>query len=103
MFPALTEPWHAEDVLNFTKAPYVPAGDPEVVLLDGAEYLTYFEFKNVVQDCPSVRVILLDDSNRARAEKTWRIREHLLQDPSWKHVAGSQVDRNGWDVFEKNE
>jgi hypothetical protein len=61
--------------------------DPQVVLLDGAEYLTWFEFVEQIQNCPSIQVIMLDDSNRHRAQKTWMIQDALLNSPDWKRVA----------------
>jgi hypothetical protein len=97
-FPTLTESWHMEDVRNFWSCPYVAPIDPEVVLLDGAEYLTQFEFERVFQDMSSVRVFLLDDTHTA---KTPLINSYLLEHPHWTRVAYSDTERNGWAVFER--
>ena len=98
LFPHVNEQWHTEDVRNFWSCKYVPIEEPEVVLLDGAEYLTQFEFDRVFRDCPSVRVYILDDTHTA---KTPRINEFLLNHPEWTRVAYSDTERNGWAVFEK--
>lgn len=97
-FPALTEDWHSEDIRNFWSCPYVAPNDPEVVLLDGAEYLTQFEFERVFRDMPGIRVFLLDDTHTA---KTPLIYSYLLEHPEWRRVAYSDVERHGWAVFER--
>lgn len=97
-FAEVSEAWHTEDVRNFWSCPYVPIQDPEVVLLDGAEYLTQFEFDRVFKDCPSVRVYMLDDT---RTWKTPFINKYLLEHPEWTRVAYSDTERNGWAIFEK--
>lgn len=97
-FPEVVESWHVEDVRNFWACPYVPIENPEVVLLDGAEYLTQFEFDRVFKDCPSVRMYLLDDTCAA---KTARINRYLLDHSEWTRVAYSDTERNGWAVFER--
>jgi hypothetical protein len=43
-FPEVVESWHVDDIRNFWGCSYVPPTDPDVILLDGAEYLTWFEF-----------------------------------------------------------
>ena len=98
MFPNVTEPWHIEDIKNFWSCPHVPIKDPEVVLLDGAEYLTQFEFDRVFDQSPAVRVYLLDDT---QVSKTMHINTFLLNNPEWKRVAYSDTERNGWAVFER--
>ena len=49
VFPTMNEAWHSEDIRNFWSCSYVPLDNPEVILLDGAEYLTYFEFEKLKQ------------------------------------------------------
>jgi hypothetical protein len=98
LFPDRVRTWHAEDLLNCKTCPYVAPEDPEVVLLDGAEYLTQFEFDRVFREMPSVRVYLLDDTMVA---KTQRIVAYLLAQPDWVRVAYSDTQRNGWAVFER--
>jgi hypothetical protein len=99
-FPEVVESWHTEDIRNFWSCPHIPIDNPEVVLLDGAEYLTQFEFDRVFRDCPSVRVYLLDDTCAA---KTARISEYLRTHPGWTRVAYSDTERNGWAVFERRQ
>lgn len=96
LFPRMNESWHAEDIMNFHSCIYVAANAPEVVLLDGAEYLTYFEFQKL-KTMPSIRVFLLDDTN---ADKCRQIKRELERDTLWGLVASGN-DRNGWAVFER--
>lgn len=98
-FPLVNPDWHAADIRNFWTCPYVPIQTPEVVLLDGAEYLTVYEFERVFRDCPSVRVFLLDDTKTAKNPQAY---QYLLNNPEWARVAYSESDsRNGWAVFER--
>ncbi len=98
LFPGVNEQWHSEDVRNFWSCSHIPIEEPEVVLLDGAEYLTQFEFERVFRGCPSVRVYILDDTHTA---KTPRINDFLLNHPEWTRIAYSDTERKGWAVFEK--
>lgn len=95
--PTLTTEWHTEDMKNFWACPYVPMNDPEVVLLDGAEYLTYFEFEKM-KTMSGIRVVLLDDVS---IDKCRAISASLLQHPDWTRIAYSETERNGWAVFER--
>lgn len=97
IFPKINETWHTEDIQNFWNCSYIPIDNPEVVLLDGAEYLTYFEFQKL-KDKNSIQVFMLDD---ICSEKCSWIYQYLLNNQEWKHVAGSTNERNGWAVFEK--
>jgi hypothetical protein len=97
VFPKLTVAWHSEDVDNFWSASYVPMEDPEVVLLDGAEYLTYFEFEEMKR-MTGIKVFMLDDS---AVDKCRDIHRYLLANPDWTRVAYSDTDRNGWSIFER--
>ena len=96
LFPHLTLAWHTEDVENFWSCSYIPMKDPEVVLLDGAEYLTWFEFETM-KNIESIRVFLLDD---VYTDKCPRIFAYLQDHPDWKLVVKGE-DRLGWAVFEK--
>ena len=89
--------WQADDERWFKTTPYVDAValQPEVVLLDGGEYITYFEYQLLK---PHARVFLLDDT---AVDKCKRIVEELSADPQWKHIASGK-DRNGWAVFQRN-
>lgn len=100
MFPRINEEWHVADIRNFWSCRHVPMEEPEVVLLDGAEYLTQFEFDRVFKEYPSVRVYLLDDTTTA---KTPRINSYLLNHPDWVRVAHSDTDRHGWAIYERRQ
>lgn len=100
LHPMMNAGWHTDDIRNFWSCPYVSMNDPEVVLLDGAEYLTWFEFMKVV-NIPSVRVLILDDTNRNLSVKCYKIVEALLANPEWKRTEFSDTERNGWAIFEK--
>lgn len=95
--PHINSEWHSDDVRNFGTCPYIAMDDPEVILLDGAEYLTWFEFERMIHTT-AASVYLLDDTHTAKCPK---ILEWFGQHPEWKCVAGSDTDRNGWAVFEK--
>ena len=97
VFPQLVETWHAEDIKNFWNCPYSPIDNPEVVLLDGAEYLTYFEFQQL-KELKSIQVFILDD---ICAEKCKNICLYLFHHPDWKIVDSSLLERNGWAIFER--
>ena len=96
---SINEEWHSGDITAFNTASYfdVQAFLPEVVCLDGGEYITYFEYLEVKDIC---KVFLLDDTAVAKCK---RIVEELRKDPSWKCVAGNDQERNGWAVFERLE
>lgn len=89
--------WHSEDLKNFRNSPFINIGrfNPEVVLLDGGEYITYFEYLEVKD---TARVLMLDDTAVAKCK---RIVEELNSNPQWKCIAGSFTERNGWHVFER--
>lgn len=98
IFPNLNLEWHTEDINNFWTCPYVPMNDPQIVLLDGAEFLTYFEFQKM-KDISSIKVFMLDD---VHSNKCPRINQYLLDRPEeWTRVAYSDHERNGWAVFER--
>lgn len=96
-FPTANATWHREDVENFWAAPYIAPEDPEVVLLDGAEYLTWYEFDRVFKDMSSVQVFLLDDT---KTDKTPAVLASLLE-RGWVRTAGSDTERNGWAMLER--
>jgi hypothetical protein len=94
--PYINTEWHTNDITNFWSCPYVPMNDPQVILLDGAEYLTWFEFEKMIKTNASV--YLLDDTRSAKCPK---ILEWFAMHPEWKHIAGSDIERLGWAVFER--
>jgi hypothetical protein len=89
--------WHAEDMSNFRVAAFQDMVEfrPQVALLDGGEYMTYFEYL-VLKDM--VDVFLLDDTSITKCK---RIVQELSADAGWEWVAGSSVERNGWQVFQR--
>jgi hypothetical protein len=90
--------WHDADTKNFEQSPYVPMKDPQVILLDGAEYLTYFEFMYLIKHS-SATVYLLDDTVSAKCAK---VVEWFAVHPEWTRVAFSDTERNGWAVYERS-
>ena len=65
----------------------------DVVLLDGGEYTTYFEYQ-MLRD--RAKYLLLDD---VKVEKCKRIRRELLDSNRWKLIAEDLQLRNGWSAF----
>jgi len=95
--PSINLEWHFEDIKNFWGCSYIAMNDPQVILLDGAEYLTWFEFEKMIRETTAT-VYLLDDTQTSKCPK---ILEWFAQHPEWKKVAYSDTERNGWAVFEK--
>jgi len=89
--------WHNYDINNFKTAGYFDVNkfNPEVVMLDGGEYITYFEYLKLKD---IVKVFLLDDTAVAKCN---RIVQELSNNSEWRLVAGNVQERNGWHVFEK--
>jgi len=96
MFESVNTKWLRDDMASFFKTSYfdVESYKPEVVLLDGSEYLTYFEFKKLYN---STKVFILDDIN---TEKCKRVVEELKSSTKWKEVYFEPSQRNGWAVYE---
>lgn len=94
--PSINIEWHTQDVMHFWNCKYVPMNDPEVILLDGAEYLTWFEFEKMIKTT-NASVYLLDDTQTAKCPK---ILEWFKSHPEWKRVDGSDTERNGWAIYE---
>ena len=97
MFDSVNIEWLRDDMSSFFKTSYfdIESFNPEVVLLDGSEYLTYFEFKKLYN---STKVFILDDIN---TEKCKKIVEELKSDSKWREVRIDTTQRNGWAVYEK--
>jgi hypothetical protein len=93
----IRQDWHVEDLEHFKNSPYINISsfNPEVVLLDGGEYITYFEYLEVKD---TAQVLMLDDTAVAKCK---RIVDELNTDPAWTCVAESFTERNGWHVFER--
>lgn len=96
-FESVNIEWLKEDVRNVVTSTYFDFKDfiPEVVLLDGSEYLTYFEFKKLYE---TTKVFILDDIN---TEKCKKIVEELDANSEWILINKVTSERNGWAVYEK--
>lgn len=98
MFEGLVEHWHDVDMENLATCTLLEDRDFDVVFLDGGEYTTYFEYNELVTKCPSLRMIICDDTNMNKCKK---VREELLASADWKILVDRPDDRNGWCAFIK--
>jgi hypothetical protein len=94
--PQINPEWHNKDVSNFFNSSYVEPNDPEVILLDGGEYFTYFEFKKLIKTTKA-SVYILDDTRTSKCQK---IVEWFDVAPEWSLVASGDA-RNGWAIYSK--
>lgn len=91
--------WNAIDIVNmkqcdlFLNRPNLPKVF-DVILLDGGEFTTYYEFQILKSRC---KVLMLDDIN---VDKCKKIVEELRTDASWKIIKQNNV-RNGYLIAEK--
>ncbi len=72
----------------------------DLVYLDGGEFTSYAEFKQV-RHCATY--IVLDDCNPRLCVKNFRSRNALLHDSAWILLADEMNDRNGWCAFRKTQ
>jgi predicted O-methyltransferase YrrM len=99
VFPDIIDKWHVVDVENikncnqFLERKDIPQLF-DVILLDGGEYTTYFEFLKIKDKC---RVLMMDDVNTDKCKK---IVEILNNDNTWRLVYFDH-QRNGFAVFER--
>ena len=66
----------------------------DVLLLDGGEFTTYYEFQILKNKC---KIIMLDDIN---ADKCKLIIDEIYSDPNWKIIKQMNV-RNGYLIAER--
>lgn len=66
----------------------------DVILLDGGEFTTYYEFQLLKNRC---KTLMLDDVN---SDKCHLIYKELISDPSWKILKKNNL-RNGYLIAEK--
>jgi len=91
--------WNEVDIANmkkcklFLERPNLP-DIFDVVLLDGGEFTTYYEFQLLKNRC---RILMLDD---AFVDKCKLIIEEIKADPSWKILNVLNI-RNGFVIAEK--
>jgi hypothetical protein len=91
--------WNEVDILNMKKCnlflnrPELPSIF-DVILLDGGEFTTYFEFQILKDKC---KILMLDDIN---VDKCTLIVKEIESDPSWK-IIKKENTRNGFLIAEK--
>jgi hypothetical protein len=91
--------WNEIDIINMKKCnlflnrPNIPDMF-DVLLLDGGEFTTYYEFQILKNRC---KVIMLDDTN---ADKCKLIVNEIKNDSSWKIIKQNDT-RNGFLIAEK--
>lgn len=91
--------WNEVDLINMKKCnlflsrPNIPEIF-DVVLLDGGEFTTYYEFQLLKNRC---KVIMLDD---VKADKCILIAQEIISDPTWKIIKRGDV-RGGYLIAEK--
>lgn len=100
---ALYKKWNEVDVLNmqcckvFLERQNIP-NVFDVILLDGGEFTTYFEFQLLKDRC---RLLLLDDIN---VDKCKKIVEEIRANPKkWTIVKEDNFTRNGFMICWNNE
>jgi hypothetical protein len=90
--------WHEVDMLNMQKCavfldrPEIPQLF-DVLLLDGGEFTTYYEFQLLKNRC---KILMLDDTN---VDKCTKIVQEIEKDPSWRILKRVNV-RNGYLIAE---
>jgi len=91
--------WNEVDLINMKKCnlflsrPNLPEVF-DVVLLDGGEFTTYYEFQLLKHRC---KILMLDDVN---VDKCKLIVKELESDPSWRIIQKDNT-RNGFLIAEK--
>ena len=91
--------WNEVDIINmkqcdlFLNRPNLPEIF-DVILLDGGEFTTYYEFQILKNRC---KILMLDDIN---VDKCKLIVEEIKSDKSWKIIKNDNT-RNGYLIAEK--
>jgi hypothetical protein len=92
--------WNEVDIINmkkcnlFLERPNLP-NIFDVVLLDGGEFTTYYEFQILKNRC---RILMLDDIG---VDKCRLIVEEIRADKTWKIITENRSLRNGFLIAEK--
>jgi hypothetical protein len=98
IFPSANLQWLHIDLSNMAECGTFVEEDPsivyDVVLLDGGEYTTYFEYQLLKSRC---HILILDDT---QTDKCSLIRQELLTSSQWLVLEDHPYDRNGWSVFQ---
>ena len=91
--------WHEVDMLNMQKCalflnrPEIPKVF-DVLLLDGGEFTTYYEYQLLKDRC---KILMLDDVD---VDKCTKIVQEIKVDPSWRILKHVKV-RNGYLIAER--
>jgi hypothetical protein len=92
--------WNEVDLINmkrcnvFLNRPNLPDMF-DVILLDGGEFTTYYEYQLLKNRC---KILMLDDIN---CDKCSLIVKELKSDPTWKIIKEEKYIRNGYLIAEK--
>jgi hypothetical protein len=91
--------WNEIDIVNMKRCNIFLQRDNlpdvfDIILLDGGEFTTYYEFQLLKNRC---KVLMLDDIN---TDKCTLIVKELCADPTWKIIKRSNT-RNGYLIAEK--
>ena len=105
VFPSLKDNadfrrWHTVDLGNIALCPNIMDRLPDsldVVLFDGGEFTTYFEFFKLLPRCK--KYIMMDDCH---VDKCRLMREYLKSQSNWTEVL-YLTERNGFCVFKRKE
>ena len=95
----LLQHWHEVDMLNMQKCalfldrPEIPKVF-DVLLLDGGEFTTYYEYQLLKDRC---KILMLDDVD---VDKCLKIVNEIKVDPSWRILKHVKV-RNGYLIAER--
>lgn len=91
--------WNEVDIINMKKCnlfldrPKLPEIF-DIILLDGGEFTTYYEFQILKNRC---KILMLDDTN---VDKCKLIVNEIKSDKSWKIIKSDNI-RNGYLIAEK--
>ena len=95
VFPNMAKNWYKNDMDNIKTCNNFEIENVDVVLLDGGEYTTYFEFQKIRDKC---NIIMLDDTN---TDKCRQIVIELKNDTNWKLMVEDD-EHNGFAIFKKH-
>lgn len=95
VFPNMAKNWYKNDMENIKTCNNFEIKNVDVVLLDGGEYTTYFEFQKIRDKC---NIIMLDDTN---TDKCRQIVIELKNDTNWKLMVEDN-EHNGFAIFKKH-
>jgi hypothetical protein len=95
VFPNMAKNWYKNDMDNIKTCNNFEIKNVDVVLLDGGEYTTYFEFQKIRDKC---NIIMLDDTN---TDKCSQIVIELKNDTNWKLMVEDN-EHNGFAIFKKH-